>query len=155
MHFLKKGQKIRAWVHPPPSFGQCPKENVFFSLMSSLSHTATTSGILLFQENTTFWPFLAHFGSFVANSRTCWCTSTGRNDAVVYQNWQISRMFVSSKAFNFSTKRIAFKSRFTTYRRQRKELRQSFARVNHSWACAFLPAVGLQCRVICSWLTIE
>ena len=30
MHFLKKGQKIWAWVDPPPSFGQCPKENVFF-----------------------------------------------------------------------------------------------------------------------------
>ena len=25
----KKGQKIRAWVDPPPLFGQCPKENVF------------------------------------------------------------------------------------------------------------------------------
>ena len=36
MHFLKKGQKIRAWVDPPPSFGQCPKEDIFFSLMSSL-----------------------------------------------------------------------------------------------------------------------
>ena len=30
MYFLKKGQKIRAWVDPPPSFGQCPKENIFF-----------------------------------------------------------------------------------------------------------------------------
>ena len=39
MHFLKKGQKIRAWVDPPPSFGQCPKENVFFSLRPSLSAT--------------------------------------------------------------------------------------------------------------------
>ena len=29
MHFLKEGQKIRAWVDPPPLFGQCPKENVF------------------------------------------------------------------------------------------------------------------------------
>ena len=37
MHFLKEGRKIRAWVDPPPSFGQCPKENVFFSLMSSLT----------------------------------------------------------------------------------------------------------------------
>ena len=26
MHFLKKGQKIRAWVDPPPSFGHCPKK---------------------------------------------------------------------------------------------------------------------------------
>ena len=33
MHFSKKGQKIR----PPPSFGQCLEENVFFSLMSSQS----------------------------------------------------------------------------------------------------------------------
>ena len=38
MHFLKKGQTIGAWVDPLlASFGQCPKENVFFSLMSSLS----------------------------------------------------------------------------------------------------------------------
>ena len=29
-------QKIRAWVNPPPFFGQCPKENVFLLLMSSL-----------------------------------------------------------------------------------------------------------------------
>ena len=36
-HGGKKGQKIRAWVDPPPTFGQCPKENVFFSLMSSLT----------------------------------------------------------------------------------------------------------------------
>ena len=36
-HGGKKGQKIRAWVDPPPpSFGKCPKENVFFSLRSSL-----------------------------------------------------------------------------------------------------------------------
>ena len=34
----KGGQKFRAWVDPPtPLFGQCPKENVFFLLMSSLS----------------------------------------------------------------------------------------------------------------------
>ena len=35
MHFYKEGQKIRAWVDPP-SFGQCPKENVFFLLRPSL-----------------------------------------------------------------------------------------------------------------------
>ena len=35
-HGGKKGQKIRAWVDPPPTFGQCPKENVFLLLMSSL-----------------------------------------------------------------------------------------------------------------------
>ena len=33
---MKKGQKIRAWVNPPPLFGQCPKENVLFLMMSSL-----------------------------------------------------------------------------------------------------------------------
>ena len=38
MYFLRKGQKIRAWVDPPPSFGQCPKENVFFPLRPSLRH---------------------------------------------------------------------------------------------------------------------
>ena len=37
MHFLKEGQKIRAWVDPPPLFGQCPKENVFFQLTPSLT----------------------------------------------------------------------------------------------------------------------
>ena len=36
MHFLKEGQKIWAWADPPPSFGQCPKENVFFPLTPSL-----------------------------------------------------------------------------------------------------------------------
>ena len=36
-HGGKKGQKIRAWVDPPPTFGQCPKENVFFEQMSSLT----------------------------------------------------------------------------------------------------------------------
>ena len=30
--------KMRAWVDPPPSFGQCPKENVFFPLMPSLRY---------------------------------------------------------------------------------------------------------------------
>ena len=30
MHFLKEGQKIRAWVDPPPLFRKCPEENVFF-----------------------------------------------------------------------------------------------------------------------------
>ena len=29
---LEKVPKIRAWVDPPPSFGQCPNENVFFSI---------------------------------------------------------------------------------------------------------------------------
>ena len=33
----KKGQKIRAWVNPPPLFGQCPKENVLFLMRSSLT----------------------------------------------------------------------------------------------------------------------
>ena len=38
MHFLKEGQKIQAWEDPPPLFGQCPKENVFFPLRPSLRH---------------------------------------------------------------------------------------------------------------------
>ena len=29
-HGGKKGQKIWAGVSPPPLFGQCPKENIFF-----------------------------------------------------------------------------------------------------------------------------
>ena len=32
MHFLKKGQQIRAWVDPPPFLGKAPKEKVFFSI---------------------------------------------------------------------------------------------------------------------------
>ena len=36
MHFLKKGQKIRAWVDPPPHSGNARKKTFFFSLMSSL-----------------------------------------------------------------------------------------------------------------------
>ena len=39
MHFLKEGQKIRAWVDPPPLFGQCPKENVFFIDVFPISET--------------------------------------------------------------------------------------------------------------------
>ena len=36
-HGGKKGQKIRAGVSPPPHFGQCPKENIFFFRRASLS----------------------------------------------------------------------------------------------------------------------
>ena len=36
-HGGKKG-KNSGMGRPPPSFGQCPKENVFFLLMSSLSY---------------------------------------------------------------------------------------------------------------------
>ena len=32
----KQGQKIRAGVSPPPLFGQCPKENIFFFVRASL-----------------------------------------------------------------------------------------------------------------------
>ena len=35
------------------------------------------------------WAILANCGCFVANLRTLWCTFTGLNNAVVYQNWQI------------------------------------------------------------------
>ena len=40
----KRGKKIRAWVDPPPLFGQCPKENIFFSVEvfpKSLRHHST------------------------------------------------------------------------------------------------------------------
>ena len=30
MHFLKKGQKIRAWVDPPPHSGNARKKTFFF-----------------------------------------------------------------------------------------------------------------------------
>ena len=36
MHFLKKGQKIWAWVDPPPPIQAIPKRKRFFLLMSSL-----------------------------------------------------------------------------------------------------------------------
>ena len=36
MHFLKKGQKIRAWVDPPPLIRAMPERKRFFVLMSSL-----------------------------------------------------------------------------------------------------------------------
>ena len=32
----KQGQKIWAGVSPPPLFGQCPKENIFFFVRASL-----------------------------------------------------------------------------------------------------------------------
>ena len=41
MHFLQKGQKIRAWVDPPPLIRSMPEKNVFFLLMSSLRTTAS------------------------------------------------------------------------------------------------------------------
>ena len=37
MHFLKKGQKIRAWVDPYPLIRAMPERKHFFPLMSSLS----------------------------------------------------------------------------------------------------------------------
>ena len=36
---LERGPKNSGMGRPPPSFGQCPKENVFFLLMSSLTPT--------------------------------------------------------------------------------------------------------------------
>ena len=36
MHFLKEGQKIRAWVDPPLLIRAMPEKNVFFQLISSL-----------------------------------------------------------------------------------------------------------------------
>ena len=51
-HGGKKGQKIRAWVDPPPpTFGQCPKENVFFELMSSLREHDFWSILMPFEMN--------------------------------------------------------------------------------------------------------
>ena len=37
MHFLKKGQKIRAWVDPP-LIRAMPEQNVFFSLRLPLQN---------------------------------------------------------------------------------------------------------------------
>ena len=36
MHFLKEGQKIRAWVDPPPLIRAMPERKRFFQLISSL-----------------------------------------------------------------------------------------------------------------------
>ena len=48
-HMVKNGQKNQAVVSPPPFFGQCPKENIFFYRSPSLSvkgihEVATTQG---------------------------------------------------------------------------------------------------------------
>ena len=37
MHFLKKGQKIQAWVDPPPLIRAMPERKCFFLLMSTLT----------------------------------------------------------------------------------------------------------------------
>ena len=37
MHFLKKGQKIQAWVDPPSLIRAMPERKRFFPLMSSLT----------------------------------------------------------------------------------------------------------------------
>ena len=47
------------------------------------------SGVLFSTENENFCHILANFGYFVANLRTFWCTTTGLNNAVVYQYGQI------------------------------------------------------------------
>ena len=44
-NLVKKGQKIRAWVNPP-LFGQCPKENVFFLMISSLRAPIGANNVL-------------------------------------------------------------------------------------------------------------
>ena len=43
----KQGQKIRAGVSPPPLFGQCPKENIFFFVRASLTVLAISLGIAI------------------------------------------------------------------------------------------------------------
>ena len=44
MHFLKEGQKIWAWVDPPPSIIRAmPERKRFFQLMSSLNRSADVS----------------------------------------------------------------------------------------------------------------
>ena len=52
----KGGQKIWAWVDPPPSFGQCPKRNVFFLLMSSLRNVVLVVAKTIGEEG---WMILA------------------------------------------------------------------------------------------------
>ena len=48
MHFLKKGQKIRAWLDPPlPNSGNARKKTFFFLLMSSLSRVHNWSVVNL------------------------------------------------------------------------------------------------------------
>ena len=37
MHLLKEGQKIRAWVDPPPIIRAMPERKRFFPLMPSLT----------------------------------------------------------------------------------------------------------------------
>ena len=47
MHFLKEGQKNRVWVDPPPLFGQCPKENVFFHWGLPLAETFSYDKVIV------------------------------------------------------------------------------------------------------------
>ena len=54
MHFLKKGQKNRAWVDPPPHLGTARKKTFFFSLMSSLSFHSLLSLCLFLAPWTAF-----------------------------------------------------------------------------------------------------
>ena len=88
MHFLKKGQKIRAWVDPPPWFGQCPKENVFFqlrpSLMSNMRRRCTfnkISGTWRFCNNIAF--HFVHILCKSMNSSTKRCI--GREKKAILQ----------------------------------------------------------------------
>ena len=56
--------------------------------------TATSGGSKLFSRRCIFLhkerEALAYLGYFVAKLCILWCTFTGPNNAVVYQNWQIS-----------------------------------------------------------------
>ena len=44
------------------------------------------------------WPILAIF--FLANLLTIWCTLTGLNDAVVYQNMKYDYKYVVNKVYS-------------------------------------------------------
>ena len=82
MHFLKEGQKIWAWVDPPPLFGQCPKENVFFSIevfpyrLSSWGHTNSDWFIWRGFKFICLWinekPWITEIGSCVLQFLTQW-----------------------------------------------------------------------------------
>ena len=57
MHFLKKGQKIRAWVDPPPLIRAMPERKRFFfidvfpKIMSAIYIEMRGHRILIFNSN--------------------------------------------------------------------------------------------------------
>ena len=69
------------------------------------------------------WPILAIF--FLANLLTIWCTLTGLNDAVVYQNMKCYNIYVVNKVmagiFNHSPPETPVEELVVTVQRYRPD----------------------------------